>query len=105
MHPKKWRRAGIALSIIWLLSAGYWGLDSGLHRGDFAAAQFALCMENSSHPGDASGPCLARFDKDYPDAIKYRWWRALAAGIAPVGIAWLLAYGLNGRRRRGFKPA
>jgi hypothetical protein len=107
MRQKRWRRAGITLSIVWLVAAGYWGLNSGLHKGDFAVRQFTLCMENSAHPGDARGQCLARFDKDYPEAIQYRWWRALVAGVMPMSIGWFLMVCRSGfwRRRNRFKTA
>lgn len=102
MRLKRW---GIALSIVWFLAAGYWGVDTGLHKGDFAVRQFDLCVENSATPGNA-GACLTQFDQDYPQAIRYRWPRALIVGIVPVGVAWLLVLGWRGwaRRRNGFKP-
>jgi len=102
MRLKTWRRAGVILSIVWLLVGGYWGNSAGLHRGDFAVKQFAVCMENSGTPGNASGVCLDQFDKDYAEAIKDHWRNALIAGIVPIPVVWLLVYGLIGlvRRRR-----
>lgn len=101
MSQKGWRRAGIALSTVWLLAGGYWGNSMGLHRGDFAVRQFNLCMENSANPGSASGTCLTQFDKNYPEAIKDHWWEALLVGIVPIPVAWLLVNGAIGLVRRG----
>jgi len=106
MRQKKWRRWGIALSTLWLLAAGYWGLNTGLHKGDFAATRFDLCVENSRHPENAGGKCLIRFEHDYPQAIQSRWWRALIAGVVPIPIAWFLVYGfarIGARRGSGWE--
>jgi len=100
MRQGKWRRTGIALSVIWLLAGGYAGNSMGLHKGDFAVRQFRACVENSSNPGNAGGECLDQFDKDYTTAIKDHWWYGLALGIIPIPLAWILAYGLTGMRRR-----
>lgn len=106
MRQRKWRRWGIALSVAWFLGAGYWALDTELHKGDAAVAQFDLCMANSGHPADAGG-CIVQFDKDYVRAIQYRWERALIVGLVPIPFAWLLAYGVlaRTRRRSGLKAA
>jgi hypothetical protein len=102
MHLKTWPRVGVVLSAVWLLVGGYWANSAELHRGDFAVTQFAVCMENSGTPGNASGVCLNQFDKDYAGAIKDHWREALIVGIVPIPVAWLLVYGLIGfvRRRR-----
>jgi hypothetical protein len=100
MGLKGWKRVGVAVSVVWLLAGGYWGNSRGLHKGDFAVRQFAVCMENSSNPGDASGVCLDQFDKDYAGAIKDHWRDALIVGIVPIPVAWLLVYGLMGLARR-----
>ncbi|HWF63339.1 MAG TPA: hypothetical protein VN685_01870 [Rhizomicrobium sp.] len=100
MSPKRWRRAGIGLSIVWLLAAGYWANSAGLHRGDFAMTQYRACIENSVNPGNASGGCLEQFTRDYTTAIKGHWRQALMVGIIPIPLAWLLVYGLTGLRRR-----
>ena len=102
MSLSGWWRVGVVLSVVWLLAGGYWGNSMGLHKGDFAVTQFAVCMENSRNPGNASGACLDQFDKDYAKAIKDHWREALIAGIVPIPVAWLLVYGLMGliRRRR-----
>jgi hypothetical protein len=97
---KTWRRMGIALSIVWLLAAGYWANSAGLHKGDFAVTQFRACIVNASDPGNAGGGCVDQFDKDYAQAIKGHLQQGLMAGIVPVLLAWLLVYGL--RRRRQF---
>lgn len=99
MRQGKWRRAGIALSILWLLIGGYWGNSTGLHRGDFAVAAFRHCTVNSASPGNAGGPCLMQFEKDYAQAIRGHWRDAFAVGVLPILIAWLMAYGLTRRKR------
>jgi hypothetical protein len=105
VRPKTWRRVGVVLSVVWLFVGGYWGNSTGLHKGDFAVKQFALCMENSGSPGNASGVCLDQFNKDYVEAIKDHWWDALIIGVVPIPVAWLLVYGLSGlmRRKSGLK--
>jgi hypothetical protein len=100
MRISGWKRVGVAVSVVWLLAGGYWGNSMGLHRGDFAVAQFAVCLENSENPGNASGVCLDQFDKNYAEAIKDHWRQALIVGIAPIPVAWLLIYGLVGLMRK-----
>ena len=97
-----WQRVGVVLSVVWLLAGGYWGNSRALHKGDFAVTQFAVCMENSRSPDNASGVCLDQFDRDYAEAIKDHWRDALMVGIVPIPLAWLLVYGWTGlvRRRR-----
>jgi|HubBroStandDraft_2_1064218.scaffolds.fasta_scaffold233463_2 hypothetical protein len=95
-----WQRVGVVFSVVWLLAGGYWGNSMGLHKGDFAVTQFAVCMENSRSPDNASGVCLDQFDKDYAEAIKDHWREALMVGIVPIPVAWLLVYGLIGLARR-----
>ena len=104
---KRRRRIGVGLSLVWLLAGGYWANSTGLHKGDFAVSQFALCVENSGNPGSAAGRCLTQFDKDYPEAIRYHWRNALMVGVVPIPVAWLLVYGLSGlvRRRSAFRAA
>jgi hypothetical protein len=100
MRSKGWRRVGIGLSIVWLLAGGYWANSRALHKGDFAVRQFAVCLEGSSNPGNAGGPCLDQFTRDYTHAIKDHWRDALIVGIVPIPIAWLLVYGVIGWTRR-----
>lgn len=100
MRPKTWRRGGVVLSLIWLLAGGYWGNSAGLHKGDFAVKQFRVCMENSATPGNASGGCLERFERNYAEATRGHWQQALMVGIVPIPVAWLLVYGLIGLARR-----
>ena len=100
MSQKGWRRAGIALSIVWLLAGSFYGNTLGLHRGDFAMTQYRACLINSANPGNASGGCLEQFTRDYTTAIKGHLQQGLMVGIGPILVAWLLAYGLMARRRR-----
>ena len=100
MSPKAWRRTGIALSIVWLLAAGYTANSAGLHKGDFAVRDFRACIENSQSPGNANGACLDQFTRDYTNAIQGHWQQALTAGLLPIALAWLLVYGLAALRRR-----
>ena len=99
MRSKGWRRVGVVLSLVWLLAGGYWANSRALHKGDFAVRDFAACLESSSNPGNASGPCLDHFDRDYTHAIRNHWRDALIVGIVPILFASLLVYGVARRRR------
>lgn len=95
MRLNGWQRIGIVLSVIWFICGGLWGNSMGIHEGDWVSRQYQFCLEHDAEPHmPSTAQCQARFDKDWPDAIKYHWWEGLIVATVPIPLGWLLAYGI-----------
>jgi hypothetical protein len=93
-----WQRLGIVLSVCWAIGAGYWTLG----QTNWAADSYGFCMRLH----DDWGPCKLDFAKNWPAAVGEQRAEAAFNALAPIPLAWLLAYlvlGITRWVRRGFQ--
>jgi|SRR5258708_9983545 hypothetical protein len=90
MSLNGWQRIGIVVSIVWLIGGGLWGNSVGLSQGDHVSQALAQCLAAFTD----WAPCSARFEKDWPEAVKYHWHYAAAFALIPIPLGWLVCWGL-----------
>ena len=86
-----WQRIGIVLSAIWLLLGFYLGNDRVIRQADWVGKSYLRCIERPNSDGDK---CNETFDREYAQAISFRWYEGLIVAVVPVLPAWPAAYGL-----------
>jgi hypothetical protein len=91
MRLNGWQRIGIVASVLWVIGGGIWGNSLGLAPGEYVAQAYEQCLLSSYSDREA---CSARFERDWPEAIKYHWHLAAAFAFLPIPLAWLAVGGL-----------
>jgi hypothetical protein len=102
MRLNGWQRIGIVVSVLWVIGGGIWGNEVGISEGDWAVRAYKRCLETKSNDWPQ---CDRKFEKEYPEAIKYHWANAAIFAFAPIPIGWLAVWGcvaLVRWVRRGF---
>jgi hypothetical protein len=85
-----WQRIGIVLSVLWAIVGAIWGLK-------IAAAPYDACMSN---PALDWKYCEVAYGSNLTPGYQIGW--AVAVGLLPISLAWLLIYVIW--TVRGFKP-
>ena len=101
MRLNGWQRIGIVASVVWVIGGGFWGNTVGLSQGDYVKLTLEQCLAarsiqpDGTIPRDADwGPCYAKFEKDWPEAVKDHWYYAAAFAFIPIPLAWLVVWGM-----------
>jgi hypothetical protein len=100
-HVNGWQRIGIVLSVCWIVGAGLWVLG----QENWAASYYGLCLSAANDQQHVE-KCDVEFEKAWPIARFEKQTEAAFVALAPVPLAWLLAYLSVGVARwigRGFK--
>jgi hypothetical protein len=85
----------------WAIGGGFWGNDLGLQQGDGAIGRLIRCYETESI---RSLHCQPDFERDYSQAIQYRWYYVAIMALVPIPFAWLVVYGYIGLWRWKRRP-
>jgi hypothetical protein len=92
MRLSGWQRIGIVASVIWVIGGGFWGNTVGLSQGEYVRLAYEQCLHARIDTGWE--PCHAKFEKDWPEAIKDHWYYAAAFAFIPIPLAWLVVWGM-----------
>lgn len=84
-----WHRLGIVASVLWMLGAGLYSLESTTDQAmKFAQASNNLCHEINNPNVNCSDEFITDLHS-YDDMI---WPQAAIVALLPIPLVWLLAY-------------
>ena len=87
MRLNIWQRAGVVASVLWAVGGGLYQRSHDLNEA--AKAAFAPCDMDKFTDVNAFRHCG---EADYASLIKDEWMNAAVVALAPILLAWLLAY-------------
>jgi hypothetical protein len=100
-HLNRWQRIGIMLSVVWAIFGGIGGWQHTHHQID---EKFKVCLDTIETASDLQDCRQTRFRA----LAVQRGYGAALVGLAPIPVAWLLAYASVALARRikgrGSKP-
>lgn len=89
------QRAGVVASIVWLVVGFGWSfIDQTQRAGDFAALSPTICEQTRDQAKVWAVPdhCWDSFKQDFDAYTHDRALTALFVGVAPIPLAWALAW-------------
>ena len=92
-----WQRLGIVLSLLWIIGGGLWQRTSDVSQASsMMQSQYQPCSETASQliygTDAANEKCMSEALKTFNIYLEDSWAKVVFFAIAPVLLAWLLAY-------------
>ena len=104
-----WQRIGIALSVVWAVAGGLYALNSHQQRAlSLSDLTYQSCAVKANRHNYDFATCRKQSDEVFEAFMKGSRGDAALTGLAPIPIAWLLAFALIAFARwvrRGFQPS
>jgi hypothetical protein len=93
-----WQRIGIVASVVWFFVGGFIGNKAALDEaGAKTSAQLDHCVATNKRQLGEYGPyeqvwtpCWQQYTGNFMQNADGHWWSALAVGLIPIPIGWLL---------------
>jgi hypothetical protein len=98
MRLNVWQRIGVVASFAWALGGGIHQWVADVNRAsEFSSLTYRTCSELRADAHDYNfAPCTAQSLKDYKTFLAGSWEDATFTALAPIPLAWLLAYAAIG---------
>jgi hypothetical protein len=93
-----WHRIGVVASVVWALIGGWWGHSEHVENAwRMGSLTYNTCSQDEVRLQEPDlGECRQKAAATFEKAREGHWTSAAIAGLLPIPLGWLVAYGFIG---------